>query len=45
MYGLVNKAVEGLVASNFGQDKWLEIKRPEIKWEWRSNVNVLLEIK
>jgi hypothetical protein len=26
MYGLVNKAVEGLVCQNFGVDKWKEIK-------------------
>ncbi len=27
MYGLVNKAVENLVVSQFGQDKWEEVKR------------------
>ncbi len=26
MYGLVNKAIEGLVKKEFGEDKWLEIK-------------------
>jgi hypothetical protein len=26
MYGIVNKAIEGLVITNFGHDKWQEIK-------------------
>jgi Haem-NO-binding len=26
MYGIVNKAIEDLIVSNFGEDKWLEIK-------------------
>ena len=26
MYGLVNKAVEGLVVSNFGEETWEQIK-------------------
>ena len=26
MYGLVNKAIEDLVVSNFGEDKWEAIK-------------------
>jgi hypothetical protein len=26
MYGLVNKAVQGLVVSNFGEETWLQIK-------------------
>ena len=26
MYGLVNKAVQGLVVSNFGEEAWLQIK-------------------
>ena len=27
MYGLVNKAVEGLICSRFGEDIWEPIKR------------------
>ena len=27
MYGLVNKAIQDLVCSKFGEDKWLEIKK------------------
>lgn len=26
MYGIVNKAIEDLIVSNFGEDKWIEIK-------------------
>jgi hypothetical protein len=26
MYGIVNKAIEDLIVSNFGEDNWLEIK-------------------
>lgn len=33
MYGIVNKAIQGLVTSNFGEDKWLEVKA-------KSEVNV-----
>jgi hypothetical protein len=27
MYGLVNKAIQDLVCTKFGEDKWLEIKK------------------
>ncbi len=27
MYGLVNRAIEDLVVTQFGQDKWGKIKR------------------
>jgi len=26
MYGVVNKAIQGLVTENFGEEKWLEVK-------------------
>ncbi len=26
MYGMVNKAIQDLVSTNFGEDKWLTIK-------------------
>jgi hypothetical protein len=33
MYGIVNKSIEELVVSNFGQDKWEDIKS-------KSNINI-----